>query len=51
VPLNAAPCGVYGNRRPSKMLNFIIKKIKNIIEEREWKANNDLYLRRLKLNG
>jgi len=33
------------------MLNFIIKKIKNIIEEREWKANNDLYLRRLKVNG
>tara|TARA_R100001480_G_scaffold141867_1_gene139274 strand:- start:586 stop:687 length:102 start_codon:yes stop_codon:yes gene_type:complete len=33
------------------MLNFIIKKIKNVIERKEWKANNDLYLRRIKLNG
>ena len=33
------------------MLNFIIKKIKNVIENKEWKANNDLYLRRIKLNG
>jgi hypothetical protein len=32
------------------MLNFIIKKIKNMIEEREWKTNNELYLRRLKAN-
>ena len=33
------------------MLNFIIKKIKNVIENEEWKANNELYLRRIKLNG
>jgi hypothetical protein len=33
------------------MLNFIIKKIKNVIENKEWKANNELYLRRIKLNG
>jgi hypothetical protein len=33
------------------MLNFVIKKIKNVIANKEWKANNELYLRRIKLNG
>jgi hypothetical protein len=37
--------------RTSRKLNLDLRHIRELIRDQEWQRNNNLYLRRIKLNG